>query len=156
MNQNEQEEQELIQAYQAEWGHLVGLVVRSRATGKPVNIPRISMGAKKGPGAIVAKVRAIYTALEQGVPAEQIIQDGESQTLSVKAQKIAKESDGMVGMNFRVRPDVRDGAMQVFERLVRVCELKTREEVWDLLCSMFVGADAVTDNEIKHHAGMRQ
>jgi len=76
----------------------------------------IAKAAKKNPDAVTSKLPAISAKIEDGSTPKQIIECGERWALQSKAKKRAASADGLVSMNFRVVPNVREGILSDFER----------------------------------------
>ena len=139
----------LVTAYRAEWASLVELAVMCR-TGGALNVDNLAAAAKKNPGAVAAKLNAIMGALAEGMKAEDIIERGERDILSGRAQKRGPAADGTVMMSFRVTPEVKQMVVANLDKVQGAMGYGTREEFWDWLNALLVNA---TDDEIRHAVG---
>lgn len=139
----------LVAAYHSEWGALVEIAILWRSQ-VPLDIPAMAVAAKKNPDAIIAKLSAISAALDDGVTKEQIIDRGERDILSSKAKKRAAAVDGLVAMNFKVAPDLKDRVLTGLEKIKNAMGYGTMENAWTWFDALITD---LSDEEIRHLAG---
>ena len=158
-------EQELASAFtnaaKAQWATLVSF----RFTTAPEKMNAlIESLTEKGWGtkqSFVMKFRAIESAHNAGLTMPEIVEKGQSAILSMHA--IAKKNghtEKQKMLRWRVSASLADAIMSsetspdqeeaLATRLVRVCGLKTSEEFWEFINSVF--ADW-SDADLLHHAG---
>lgn len=139
----------LVTAYRSEWASLVEIASYCKAGKLTIDIDTISAAAKKSPGAVMAKLTAIMTALET-MSQQQVIDAGEKEILSVKAKARSQNQDGLVAMNFRVTPDVKEMVLSGLGRISSAMGYGSREESWDWFNALLI---ELSDSEIRHLAG---
>lgn len=107
------------------------------------------------------KVRAINDARQLGMTQEEIIGAGQSEILSRVARNRKKHSEPQRVLAWRVSRSLADAVMTsnaspdaeeaLVSRLVRVCHLRTSDDFFEFLLSVF--AD-VADKELRNLAGV--
>ncbi len=110
---------------------------------------------------IQRKVQAINDARQLGMTQEEIIAAGQSEILSRAARNRKKHSEPQRTLCWRVSRSLADAVMSsvaspdaeeaLVSRLVRVCHLRTSDDLFEFLLSVF--AD-LTDKELRNLAGV--
>jgi hypothetical protein len=105
------------------------------------------------------KVKAITEAGLSGMSREEIVAAGQTEILSRDARRRKKYSERQRVLSWRVSRALADAVMSsvaspdqeeaLVTRLVRVCHLRTSEELWEFLLSEYVN---VSDEELEHRA----
>ena len=116
--------------------------------------------ATSPPSDVVRKIAAIKEAQSEGMTQDEIIAAGQTEILSRAARNRRNSSGPQRVLSWRVSRSLADAVMSsdaspdaeeaLVTRLVRVCHLKTSDDLFEFLLSVFADVD---DKELKHLAG---
>lgn len=146
---------------QEQWKALVGIAVS--CSEEKIKSVAAEIAPKFGsmPSSIVRKIQAVRHVALKGKSSEEIIEMGQSQTLSVAASDRHRAFGPQRILSYRVSKSIADlwecehpapGAPEpIVTRLHRVCGIETADDLLDFLSSMVTHA---SEEELRHEAGM--
>ncbi len=142
--------EELITAADEYWKHLVSFCLTSKEPSERLVI-HLSRNGTHSPG-MKRKVDAIRNAVMHGATENQIVGWGQSLTLSAYAiRKKNGNNEKYRQLRWRVPMSLADAVEnETVPRIAKVCNLKTSEELWEFINSVFAH---MPDHYLRMYAG---
>jgi hypothetical protein len=148
-------------AKEDEWRALVLFVFTTKADRLEAAMADLARETGIRPGYLRRKVDAVGFKREQGWDQETIVAAGQVQTLSAYIAHLrTKQTEKKKRLTWVVSASLADAIQNEFAspdqeeplitRLVRVCGLRTSDDLWEFLNSWFA---PLNDTELLHHAG---
>jgi hypothetical protein len=149
---------EFLGASAEQWRALVNIALYTSAERLPLLVEELA-GPNQSKQTLKRKIDAIRSARDSGLDVENILAHGQSKILSLHRRNGHREPQRM--LRWRVSQSLAaavqsddpsaDQEEPLVNRLVRVCKLRTSEELWEFFLSVF--AD-VSDAELMNLAGV--
>lgn len=143
------------------WRTLVGIAISCSEDKLKIIAGQIAPKFVSMPSSILRKMQAVRQVALKGKSSDEIIEMGQSQTLSLAASDRHRAFGPQRILSYRVSKSLADlfecehqapGAPEpVVTRLHRVCGISTADDLFDFLAAIIEHA---TDEELRHHAGM--
>lgn len=112
----------------------------------------LSQAAGVGKSTLARKFESLHAAMNTGLTDEQLIEMGQRAVMAKFVKdKREKRSDKLVPFPHRLTQPVRDDLQELCLRLGRILKVRTYDECFELILSIFVDMD---DDSVRHLAGL--